>query len=497
MQKGTRELELATWAVAEGRATAEERALLEADPVGWRRTLDRLILDTQDSLDSVRGLPGPERERVVADFEDDLARLRAVEGFLVGAPLGSTSADELAEVMSRVELQASWSDGQVVVWAGGPGTTSTTNDDLADLLEAVGGPAVGWSLHPDVELPSGARAEALAIPVRESLGWLVAVGGGADKVAPSVTWFGRVALLGVRLVAHGSVVPTLRSTKRPDGRSLDLAVTWVPALVEDEELATLAAGMPGPVAALAPAPARATTVAVLGAVVDAIVREAAGRLELPAPPPTTTTAAAIAEAFTTRLDGSTFRAPAGAAGQVSRRLDQWSRTVTSTRRGKLVVQLEPPDASGAWFLSVLGPGATGQLLPIEVALSDGGPARPLADELVRLERLLPVLHRPGALRRGQVVLSQPEAWELMTVTGAELEAAGFQVRVPALLAGATDALAAAVRRARRRVSRRRPPAEQRAVVGAVRRRRADGSGGGPSRHRGAPSRAGQGPLGRA
>src|SRR5262245_2028041 len=190
--------------------------------------------------------------------------------------------------------------------------------------------------------------------------------------------------------------------------------------------------MPGAVVALDPASARATTTAVLGAVVDAIVSEAAGRLELPAPPPIVRTAGEVAEAFTTRLDGSTFRAPAGPAAQVARRLEQWSRAVTAPRRPRLVVQLEPPDAGGAWFLSVLGPGATGQLLPIEVALSDGGPSRPLSDELVRLERLLPVLHRPGAMRRGQVVLSQDEAWELMTVNGAELEAAGFEVRVPPL-----------------------------------------------------------------
>ena len=153
MHDATRQLEQATWAVAEGRATAEERALLEADPVAWRRTLDRLLVDAEASLASVRGLSGPEREPVVADFEDDLARLHTLEELLSDGD-GTASAEELAEVMGRVQLQASWSDGQVVVWAGGRGTTSTTNDDLADLLEAVGEPAVGWSLHPDVLLPS-------------------------------------------------------------------------------------------------------------------------------------------------------------------------------------------------------------------------------------------------------------------------------------------------------------------------------------------------------
>jgi hypothetical protein len=97
-----------------------------------------------------------------------------------------------------------------------------------------------------------------------------------------------------------------------------------------------------------------------------------------------------------------------------------------------VVTLDPPDRSDAWFLSVLGPGAEGGLLPIEQALADSRATKPLADELARLERILPVLLRAGALRRGQVYLSQAEAWELMTVTGASLEAAGFDVRVPKL-----------------------------------------------------------------
>ena len=293
---------------------------------------------------------------------------------------------------------------------------------------------MGWSLHPDLVLPSGVRAEALAIPVRESLMWLVAMGAGPgrESVAPSVAWLGRVALLGLRLVAAGSVVPALRSTKRADGRSVDCAVRWVPALLDDVAIDRLAAAMPGPVVAFSPSPARATTVAVLGAVVDAIVSEAAGLLELPAPPPTANTAVAVAEAFTTRLDGSPFRAAVGPAGQVSRRLDQWARSVVGSGRPKLVVLLEPPDRGDAWPLSVLGPSAEGQLVQIEVALGGGRSTKPMADELVRLERLLPVLHRPGQLRRGQVVLSQDEAWELMTVTGAELAAAGFEVRVPAL-----------------------------------------------------------------
>ena len=54
-----------------------------------------------------------------------------------------------------------------------------------------------------------------------------------------------------------------------------------------------------------------------------------------------------------------------------------------------------------------------------------------------------------------------------------LEAAGFEVRVPALSRRKPTPGSAAVRRAGRRHGRRRPPAEQRALVGGVRRRRAD------------------------
>src|SRR5690606_19328858 len=151
-----------------------------------------------------------------------------------------------------------------------------------------------------------------------------------------------------------------------------------------------------------------------------------------APPPVTQTTAAVAEAVVTRLDGSPFDAPVSVATEVSKRLERWGKPVLSGARPTLVVQLDPPDRGDAWFLSVLGPGADGNLLPIEVALTDSPNTKPLADELARLERLLPELLRAGGQRQGQVYLSQPEAWELMTATGAGLRAAGFDVRVPSL-----------------------------------------------------------------
>jgi hypothetical protein len=430
MDVATRDLEAATWAAAEGNATADQLAMLQADPRAWRLMLERLMDETEDNLDAVRDAGV---EQAISDFEDELARLELAYDLLTrtGDP---TSVAVAADPAGEVRLQASWVDRQVVVWAAGPDTAPADNDDLADRLEAIGGPALGWSLHPGVPLPSGHRAAALSIPVEEALGWLCAVGGGLGRegVGTSVQWLGHVALAGARLVAAGAMVPTLHHTKRREQRTITAAVRWAPALLDVAGLDELVTAMPGPVTALATGEPRSVTLDVLGAVVDAIATQAASRLELPAPPPVTNTASQVAEAVITRLDGSTFETSVGTATEVSRRMERWAKPITSATRPRLVVQLDPPDSGDAWFLSVLGPGADGRPLPIEQALGDSKNTAPLADELARLERVLPVLLRAGALRRGQVYLSQAEAWELMTVTGASLESAGFDVRVPAL-----------------------------------------------------------------
>src|SRR5207302_8689446 len=118
----------------------------------------------------------------------------------------------------------------------------------------------------------------------------------------------------------------------------------------------------------------------------------------------------VAESVVTRLDGSSFVAAVSAGADVSRRLTQWTSPVTNPARPQLVVQLDPPDAGNAWFLSVLGPGPDRSLLPVELAFGASKSTQRVADELERLERMLPVLRRPGMLRRGQVYLSSDEAW---------------------------------------------------------------------------------------
>ena len=63
MHDDTRALETAAWTAADGNASEDQLALLEADPRAWRITLERLLDETEDNLDSVRQLPGPERDQ--------------------------------------------------------------------------------------------------------------------------------------------------------------------------------------------------------------------------------------------------------------------------------------------------------------------------------------------------------------------------------------------------------------------------------------------------
>jgi hypothetical protein len=491
-----RDIENDVWAAAEGVATAEELARLEADPDGWRNVLERLLDETEDNLSAARSLRGSERDQVVADLEGALDLLDAAYDRLVpesdepdelpdelpderpgershepqvegqsdtdtrprrrgGAQPGNRAeadshSDSDSESDDRVApgrapaglslLQLSWSEGKLVLWAGGPGVAPADNDDLADRLEAINGPADGWALHPTVALPNGQRAAALAIPIEQALGWLIQIAGDPNQagVGASVRWFGRIAFVALRAVADGRVVPTLHTLrtvqpKKQRGRSgVEVATRWAPALLDRAEIDALAAAMPRTVSLLSRGDHRGVTLELVTAVTDAFVRTAAGLLELPAPPPTTQTAEQVAEAVITRLDGSSFEAPAAAAAHVASRLERWSKPVTRASRHRLVVQLDPPDAGAAWFLSVLGRGAEGNLLPVELALADSDYTAPLAAELERLERILPLLSRPGAMRRGQVYLSQDEAWTLMTTIGPALTSAGFEVRVPAL-----------------------------------------------------------------
>ena len=444
-----RQLEAGIWSIADGRGTDQDLALLHADAPASLAVLDRLIIEAEDDLESVSRLSGDERDQVVADFTSTLEGLRATAARLRPPP-PPRRAPERRDVVAPappvpvappeplepepVQLQASWSAGLVVVWAAGRGADPEPNDALATRLEAAGGPPVGWQLHPSIALPGGMRAEALAIPVKDALGWLVAVGGGhgGDGIGPSVLWLSRDALEGVRLVARGSIVPSVRADPHPQGRLIDAAVRWVPALVANPAVDALVASMPATAVPMGGGDGRATATAVITAVVEAIVTEAVERMELPAPPPSVETPTDLIDAVIARMDGSSFRGHTGLVTELAKKLDDWSRPVTSPTRPTITVQLDEPAAGGVWLVSVHAVVGKGRLGPVDVALRTERPPRPLAAEWTRLGRLLPVLDRAVASRRGQVALSQDEAWHFMTVSGPMLVGAGFDVRVPAL-----------------------------------------------------------------
>ena len=213
---------------------------------------------------------------------------------------------------------------------------------------------------------------------------------------------------------------------------------WTPALVDPDRLAEVVEAMPGSVAALDPSvDARAVTRSALTGMVDAIGRDSARRIEVPAAPPVVRTGNDVTEAFLARLDGSAFDAPVRVAGELVSRAESWSRSVTR-EHSPLIVRLDPPDRTGVWDLEVFVAKARGGskgkvLVPVERAIVDDRSKRAdLEHELGRLERLLPELMRAGSDRRGHTVLSQDEAWQLMTHTGPRLADAGYDVRVPEL-----------------------------------------------------------------
>jgi superfamily II DNA or RNA helicase len=447
------ELESAIWSIADGRGTTDDSARLEADRRASLAVLDGLIVDIDRDLASARRLTGDEREQVVGDLAETLDNLRDIASGLRPNKNGTPRPHDRAAVAvspqatanepeapdepiepGEVELHASWSSGQVVVWAGGRGVEPEDHDGLSARLESIGGPPLGWEVHAGVPLPGGQRAASLAIPMKDALGWLVAVGGGHGRtgVGAAVLWLGHVALEGVRLAASGSIVPALQVGNRTRNGIVDAQVRWRPALIDRPAISALTDVMPGTVAALGGGDASAITSSVIASVVETIAIESVERMELPAPPPVVNSPRDVRDALIARMDGTPFAAPAAHVRGVASTLEQWTRPVTSRSVARLVVQLDAPEPGGVWLLSVSVPSPAGRLTPINAALRGTRPSDPVAAEWTRLGRLFPTIHRAAANRRGHVALSQEEAWDFMTAAGPTLGAAGFDVRVPTL-----------------------------------------------------------------
>ncbi len=446
------ELERLAWAHVEGTTTPEEEAILAAHPAYLRSALERLLATTEEAIASIKARGGLDAELALADFEAEWELFdRAVEK-LAGPRRQVTNGQQPAQTTELderpVQLQLSWHEDRVIAWAGGPNDPPEDVEAVLRHLTDAGAAATGWEEHGSIALPDGTSAPALIAPVGNVLGWLVAVGSDpkGHDVGPGVHWLGSAAVVALRHVARGQMVPQINRTSRSGNNRQaggadrsKLNLTWAAAVVDQRDTDRLMAALPGSVTALDPnANAKAVTDSVISSVIDAIATSAASRLEVPAPPPNPRTRGDVAEGLLARLDGSEFEAPGNLASEIGRRVEQWARPALAPKP-RLIVELNAPDASDGWDLKVWVPGGTAQPELVADALGSASNSRrkSIDEQVTRLERLLPALLR--SRRRGEVVLSQHEAWNFMTVSAEALDASGFEVRFPELSRRRTSA----------------------------------------------------------
>jgi len=435
----------------DGRTTAEDAKYLNQRRPAWIASLWRLLDEAEVHLGAARcDLRGAERAIVLADLDADCWAIDEALTVLVGAPVdddlqpaseGRLSAPEPVAV-GDVQLHLSRSDGRIVAWASGPGLRAETEEQVLQRIRDLGGVVDDWDERASVKIPGNSRVATVSAPIEKVLGWLAPLGGTADdpRVGASVTWMGIATAAAIEMVMQGRFVPQLvqQKRRRKDPSTPDegtFRMRWLPALIDDKMLSGLTASVPG--AAMLGSREQEKekfTVAALTDITDAIVSFAAGQLESPAAPPQISTKQDVAEAALCSLNGEAFLAPTKTGGELVRRMDQWGQSVVGATGRRLVVQLDPPDGAGAWHVAVLAPSEDGGLEPVEVSVTTGSKtrAKQMTAQLNRLERLFPELLRLGGRRRGEVILSQDEAWNLMTMSGDILGAAGFDVRVPNL-----------------------------------------------------------------
>ncbi len=388
-------------------------------------------------------MPRPTKFLLLDDLNDEADRVDTVLTELVGPPRRGGKKPPPPPGEAVATLQLSWLPGRVVAWMGGWNAEVRPIEEIEEALDGVGS-VLSWEPYSELKLPDATVAPALSAPLDQALGWLVSMAHTKDdpEIGTSATWMGLVAASAVRSVTQGRIVPQLRKTKdlpagaeRPAQHHAYYEVCWQPALIPPEEFRLLAESCPGTASVFETRrDARAFTDAVLADLTDTIVAASANRLEVPAPPPTLNNKSDMIEAMLARLDGEPFVAPVRLASELSRRLEQWAAPVTQPTKHPLVVELNEPDSSGAWHLRVLAQGDKKALDPVEQVMVTSSSVRSkrIKEHLVRVERLYDTLMRPGSRRRGEVLLSQDEAWSFMTKTGPILMANGYDVRIPNL-----------------------------------------------------------------
>ncbi len=159
--------------------------------------------------------------------------------------------------------------------------------------------------------------------------------------------------------------------------------------------------------------------------------ESVERMELPAQPPRAANRTDLADTIVARMDGASFQADRELANDdvaADRSVDPCGHPSSPPAPGGATGSTR---TARVWTISTLAHAGAPGLVPIDAALRSTGASRTSA-EWARLQRAFPALRRADASRRGQVALSQHEAWEFISSTGAVLASIGFEVQAPQL-----------------------------------------------------------------
>ncbi len=395
---------------------------------------------------------GPERATVLEDLDSECYRIDDAITALTGElpPVDDTPPRnptpppvEVPEHLTTgiAQLQLGYQERRLVAWVGGLDAPIGDEDAVRALLADFGAGSIGWEGGTSLKIPNLGSAPTVTASLDASLGWLVGMATNNDeRCGVSTAWMGRLAAIAVEHVAQGRFalgVATPRDRGRSGGKASPFHARWNPALLDPDRIDPMVASLPG--TALLGQSKRdklAFTNSMLGDLVHAIVATAGAKVDLPASPPDPTTRQDVGEALLAHLDGTRFDVPYKPGAELAGKLKDWAKPVSAASTMQLVVQLDPPDESNGWFAQVFAPAEDGKggLEPVELAENARSKARSrtVRDQTKRLERLFPALLRPGGRRRGQVILSQDEAWRLMSDDGQMLEVAGFDMRVPDL-----------------------------------------------------------------